>query len=202
MGIDDIEMIVRYRYEPHELLETPIVCFRGSEDNTHEPDTVHMWKNVTVEDTSVFVVPGDHFFLHNKVAKDLIFSIIMEYVEKATTGRHVQTHSGERVARNTFSRPSSSDNVAIMIPSGLDSNNICSMQEIFDGLVARTFCAPSDCGMSITSSVGCSKRNSCLSSWVGDCHCIVERICIRIWRSAKYSSFRLCSRYGGCSPRT
>jgi len=146
--IDDIEMIVRYRYEPHELLETPIVCFRGSEDNTHESDTVHMWKNVTVEDTSVFVVPGDHFFLHNKVAKDLIFSIIMEYVEKATTGRHVQTHSGERVARNTFSRPSSSDNVAIMIPSGLDSNNMCSMQEIFDGLVARTFCAPSDCGMS------------------------------------------------------
>merc|ERR1712124_238522 len=94
--IDDIEMIVRYRYEPHELLETPIVCFRGSED------------------TTVFVVPGDHFFLHNKVAKDLIFSIIMEYVEKATTGRHVQTrgptrpaHSGERVAGNTFSRPSS-----------------------------------------------------------------------------------------------
>merc|ERR1712072_36269 len=36
--IDDIEMIVRYKYEPHELLETPIVCFRGS-DSTHEPDT-------------------------------------------------------------------------------------------------------------------------------------------------------------------
>ena len=51
--IDDIEMIVRYRYEPHELLETPIVCFRGSEDNTHESDTVHMWKNVTVEDLSL-----------------------------------------------------------------------------------------------------------------------------------------------------
>ena len=35
-----------------------------------------------------------------------------------------------------------------MIPSGLDSNNVCSMQEIFDGLVARTFCAPSDSGIS------------------------------------------------------
>lgn len=144
--IDDIEMIVRYKYEPHELLETPIVCFRGSEDNTHEPDTVRMWKNVTVDETSVFVVPGDHFFLHTRVAKDLVFSVIMERVRKFEG--HAPTQLEESVPRETVSRPSSSDNVAIIIPSGMDSNNLCSMQEILDGLVERTLCAPSDSGIS------------------------------------------------------
>jgi surfactin synthase thioesterase subunit/acyl carrier protein len=144
--IDDIEMIVRYKYEPHELLETPIVCFRGSDDSTHEPDTVRMWKNVTVDETSVFVVPGDHFFLHTKVAKDIVLSVIMEKVGKF--GVNVPTQLGDRVPRETESPPSSSNNVAIIITSGMDSNNLCSMQEILNGFVERTFCAPSDSGIS------------------------------------------------------
>merc|ERR1711861_66406 len=148
MGIDDIEMIVRYSYRPYELLETPIVCFRGSEDTTHEPETVRMWKNVTMEDTKTFIVPGDHFFLHQKAAKDTILSTIISDIVSKRSISSSATSGEEFVASEFIARPTLHDIVAVVIPSGMNSDSMCSIQEILDGFAARAYIVESGAGTS------------------------------------------------------
>ena len=146
--IDDIEMIVRYNYRPYELLETPIVCFRGSEDTTHEPETVRMWKNVTMEDTKTFIVPGDHFFLHQKAAKDTILSTIISDIVSKRLISSSATSGEEFVASEFIARPTLHDIVAVVIPSGMNSDSMCSIQEILDGFAARAYVVESGAGTS------------------------------------------------------
>jgi surfactin synthase thioesterase subunit len=151
--IDDIEMIVRYSYKPYELLETPIVCFRGSLDTTHEPETVRMWKNVTMEDTKTFIVPGDHFFLHQKAAKDMILSTIISDIADKRSNSSRATSGEEFVASEFIARPTVHDIVAVVIPSGMNSDSMCSIQEILDGFAARAYIVESGAGTSTLNSL-------------------------------------------------
>lgn len=76
----DFEMYDTYTYTDKEPLDCPISVFGGSEDHKVSYEDLSAWKVQTRNTFSIRMLPGDHFFLHNKrsqflpiLMRDLIY---------------------------------------------------------------------------------------------------------------------------------
>jgi medium-chain acyl-[acyl-carrier-protein] hydrolase len=60
----DLEVYDTYEYEPGEPLDCPIAAFGGRTDRVVSRADLEAWEEQSTAETSVRMLPGDHFFIH------------------------------------------------------------------------------------------------------------------------------------------
>jgi len=61
----DFEMVQTYSYTPGDRLPCPITAFGGLQDEGIHPDQIQAWREHTVREFTISMVPGDHFFINS-----------------------------------------------------------------------------------------------------------------------------------------
>ncbi|HKQ74906.1 MAG TPA: thioesterase domain-containing protein [Blastocatellia bacterium] len=64
----------KYRYEPEQPLATPITAFGGVDDPQVDRQSLEAWVTQTIAKFSLFLLPGDHFFINS--ARSQLLQII------------------------------------------------------------------------------------------------------------------------------
>ena len=70
----DFEVCQTYRYADEPPLQCAITAFGGLEDEFADHEKLETWRAQTTNSFSLFMLPGDHFFI--KTAKDEILRIL------------------------------------------------------------------------------------------------------------------------------
>jgi medium-chain acyl-[acyl-carrier-protein] hydrolase len=60
----DVELMETYRYTPEPPLECAVTAFAGAKDNMVSRDMVDGWRDQTNKRFQLYLIPGNHFFLH------------------------------------------------------------------------------------------------------------------------------------------
>jgi medium-chain acyl-[acyl-carrier-protein] hydrolase len=64
----DFEALETYLYIPEKPLDCPITVFGGLQDLQLTPDRLEAWRAHTYDSFNIYMLPGDHFFLHTSQA--------------------------------------------------------------------------------------------------------------------------------------
>lgn len=76
----DFEVCQTYSYIDESPLECPITAFGGLADVEVHREHVREWQQQTASDFSMWMLPGDHFFLHTLSSQ--LFHILSQQIER------------------------------------------------------------------------------------------------------------------------
>ena len=79
----DFELSQTYQYAPAEPLSCPIVAWGGLEDKEVNQPRLEAWRGHTSSTFTLYMLPGDHFFLHSSEAA--LFRTLREHLQLLTS---------------------------------------------------------------------------------------------------------------------
>lgn len=85
----DFALSETYVYRPRPPLDCPITVIGGSDDPQVHPDDLHGWFDQTRDEFSLFMLPGDHFFIHS-ANRDLLAILTEDLQSLAETPPRVR----------------------------------------------------------------------------------------------------------------
>jgi surfactin synthase thioesterase subunit len=93
----DCEMDETYVYEPAPPLDCSITAFGGSRDIRVSRKELEAWSEHTARRFKMYIVPGDHFFLHG--GKDRVLSVISEQLSNTLAPQRQKAEgiNGQRI---------------------------------------------------------------------------------------------------------
>jgi medium-chain acyl-[acyl-carrier-protein] hydrolase len=81
----DFELYETYEYQAEEPLPVPLTIFGGWQDKEVTPDQIEMWREHTLDKSTIHMFLGDHFFLHSS-REQLLRIVAQELLSHAGKG--------------------------------------------------------------------------------------------------------------------
>jgi surfactin synthase thioesterase subunit len=81
----DLRMLERYRYDPAEPLDCPILVVGGRDDLGLGRPRLEAWQAQTTSTCRVEILPGDHFFLRTQSVQ--LLSLVREFIAQDSAMR-------------------------------------------------------------------------------------------------------------------
>ena len=128
--MNDISMILQYEFEPKDIFDCNLLCFKGAADSTYSNEAAKQWSNVTVGQVNIVEVNGDHFFITNTGTSEMILKKISSLLINSSIDR---TPIGQYPVHNR---------VAFYVPEIFTKERLQFIDFILGGHVDRTFVLP------------------------------------------------------------
>lgn len=77
----DIALLASYFYTEDDPLDCPIAVFGGEDDEYNPPRQLEQWKEYTRSSCTVYLLPGNHFFLLDPALHRLFFTKLRESIQ-------------------------------------------------------------------------------------------------------------------------
>lgn len=79
--ISDTKIVESYKPEEEKIFDIPITAFHGSHDDRVSKEEMELWKKLTSSSFNLYILPGDHFFLHKDQSQQKLQKMIYEIIK-------------------------------------------------------------------------------------------------------------------------